>query len=213
MSHTDLDVLKYLTAIANSQTEWAVDYIYGNAFFGLSDADSSRVEDVLDDPLDALSLLPKHMLEAIQLIEPDFAIHSGTYSDGRQVQSRIVVEDGLLCPYLWHYDPAQDFPETLTGTLSADPGQYRGTYEIKILPPQSFDVTIKPAKFVYHAEPVEAIANGVASVGLGEFEGGPEFIALDIGDSVERRTVYIEPDEAGALGRVLLEFEKSGDDK
>ncbi|AZI62761.1 hypothetical protein RQN9TF_17955 [Rhodococcus qingshengii] len=213
MSPTSLDALKYLTAYVHGQTDWAVDYISGNVYFGLSDDDAGRVETVLDDPMDAISELPKRMLEVVQAIEPGFTIRSGTYSDGRPVQSMIVIEEGLVCPYLWHYDIDKVEAETLTGTLCADPGQYKGTYEIKILPPQSFDVTIKPAKFVYHAEPVEAIGNGVASVRLGEFEGGPEFIALDIGDSVERRTVYIEPDEAGVLGRVLLEFEKSGEAK
>ena len=213
MSHTDLDVLKYLTAVAEGQTEWAVDYIYGNVSFGLSDEDAERIESAIGDSLDSISYVPKLMLEAIQLIEPGFTIHKGKYSDGRPVRSSIVIEEGLVCPYLWHYDIDKVESETLTGTMCADPGQYKGTYEIKILPPQSFDVTIKPAKFTFFAEPDEAIENGVAFVGLGEFEGGPERIALDIGDSVERRTVYIEPDEAGALGRALLEFEKSGGDK
>lgn len=213
MSYTSLDALKYLTASVESQTEWAVDYISGNVYFDLSDIDAGRVEDVIGEPLNVVSDLPKRMLEVVQAIEPGFTIHSGKYSDGRPVQSRIVIEEGLVCHHLWHYDPSQDSPKTLTGTLSADPGQYRGTYEIKILPTESFEVTLKPAEFVFYAEPVEAIANGVAFVGLGDFEGEHERIALDIGDSVERRTVYIEPDEAGALGRVLLDLEKSGDYK
>ncbi|TSD47960.1 hypothetical protein FFI94_018770 [Rhodococcus sp. KBS0724] len=207
-SFTSLDALKYLTAFVQTQTDWAVDAIGCNAYSDLSREDADRIENAISDPIDTIEHLAKHMLEVVQVLEPGFDPSTGKYSDGRRVRSHVEIEYGRSFSNLWHCDPNQDSAQTLTGTLSADPGQYRGTYEISIIPPQSIEVTLKPATFAFYAEPVEPIENGVAFVGLGDFDGENESIALDIGDSVERRTVYLTAAEAGQLGRTLVEFEE-----
>ncbi|WP_037183794.1 hypothetical protein [Rhodococcoides fascians] len=209
MTYTALDVLKYYAVRAKSQIEWATDFISGNVYHELADKDASRVEDVLESPLDTINEFAENLLAAVLEIEPEFKASTGLFSDGRRVSTSVWVEQGCVYVHPWHYDPEKGPQEPYKirgGRLGADPGQYAGSYDLHVDPAaQTVEAELFKSSFVYYAEPVAAVENMVANVGLGEFTGefGPEKIALDIGDSVTRRTVYLDPGEAIALADSL----------
>lgn len=212
MSFSALDVLKYQAAIGKSQIEWATDYIGGNVYHGLSDDAASQIEDALEDPIETINDYAKGILASVLDIEPDFTLSEGRYSDGRRISSSVEIETGMTFSHTWHYDVSKG-PQgpfwIRGGELGADPGQYAGSYAVKVDPSnQTLEVEVHKATFSYYAEPVPAIPDLIACVGVGEFSGvegapGREAIALDIGDSMSRQFVYIDADQADALAAAL----------
>jgi hypothetical protein len=212
MSYTVLDVLKYQAAIGKSHIEWATDYISGNVYHGLSDDAARQIEDVLEHPIETIDEYAKGILAAVLDVEPDFTLSEGRYSDGRRLTSSVQIETGMTFSHTWHYDASKGPQEPFWirgGELGADPGQYAGSYAVMVDPStQTLEVEKHKSTFSYYAEPVAAIPDFIASVGVGEFSGvegapGREAIALDIGDSMDRKFVYIDADQADALADAL----------
>ncbi|MEU2013047.1 hypothetical protein [Nocardia sp. NPDC019302] len=129
VDYDTLDALKYLIRRVEDTVDWTTDSLFGK---GISSDDHPEIEaisqlvDVIGDILGPLS-------EAW-----------GHYADGREIVTRVEIEDGHGFEHVWHPDPAKNQPKVVTGKLLADPGEDNGTYEIRITPPQSVEVRTFP---------------------------------------------------------------------
>ncbi|NKY60348.1 hypothetical protein [Nocardia flavorosea] len=124
-NYTSLDALKYLAREVINTIEWTLDSLSGN---GVSEDDHYEIE--------ALWGLAEQTSELLGPLVEDW----NHYSDGREISSQVEIEYGHVYEHRWHPDPTVDKPSVSTGRLLADPGEDNGTYEVRIVPPQSVTV-------------------------------------------------------------------------
>jgi hypothetical protein len=121
--YTSLDVLKYMTLRVRRTIDWTTESL-------------CAADDVAEDEIDALNELAN---EFDALLGPLREVWNH-YSDGRQIKTRIEIEDGHIFDQVWHPDPSKDSEQSFSGRLIADPGENNGTFVVHIVPPQEVTV-------------------------------------------------------------------------
>jgi len=129
VDYDSLDALKYLVRHVERTVDWTTDGLSGKEIYGDDHPEVDAIHRLVDDLGEVLAPLSEAW---------------GTYSDGREITTRVEIEPGHHYEHLWHPDPAKNKAHVLTGNLLADPGENNGTYEIVITPPQSVVVRVFP---------------------------------------------------------------------
>ncbi|MGY2019367.1 hypothetical protein [Nocardia gipuzkoensis] len=129
--YTQFDALQWLAYRVKSVVGWTTDSI------AWSSLDNCPGDDH-EPELTALGDLIEEMNAVLSLLVG----HWGKYSDGRDVVTRVRIEDGHELSHLWSPDLDTDKPKTFTGRLLADPGEDNGKYEVRIIPPQTVEVRV-----------------------------------------------------------------------
>ncbi|MDQ1201081.1 hypothetical protein [Rhodococcus sp. SORGH_AS_0303] len=110
-AYTTEDVLVWAVRKAINTLDWVPDSLSGNG------------TDTEGPEFDALDTARMDLIAAAKLVDH--------YSDGRPIESRIDIEDGVFTTHVWPYR-ATNLGEQLlyTNRRSADPGEDHGAYSV-----------------------------------------------------------------------------------
>jgi hypothetical protein len=128
-AYTSLDALKYLARHIERTVDWTTDGLSNKGIYSDEHVELEAIHSLVDDLGDILGPLSEAW---------------GHYSDGREIVTTVEIEPGHSHEHAWHPDPAKNLPRVVTGKLLADPGEDNGTYEIRIVPPQTVEVRTFP---------------------------------------------------------------------
>lgn len=129
MTYTSLDALKYLAREVRRTVDWTTDSLFGSGIFENDPPEVEAICQMVDDMESLLRPLPEAW---------------NRYSDGREIRVSVEIERGHSYDHLWHPDPSKNAAKVIRGRLLADPGEDNGTYEIRIVPPQTVQVQVFP---------------------------------------------------------------------
>lgn len=127
--YTSIDALKYLAYEVETTVGWTVESLADD---GVDEDRHPQIGEIWG------------LIEMVREVLGPIPEAWNNYSDGREIVSRVEVEPGLTFSHCWHPDPDRNKPQVHTGRRLSDPGEDNGTYEIRIVPPQSVTVHLFP---------------------------------------------------------------------
>lgn len=129
ITYSSLDALKYLAIDISRTVGWTTDSLCSSGVF---DNDPPEIEAICQ------------MVEDMNALLGPLVEVWNRYSDGREIKTTVEIEPGFSYDHTWHPDPSKNAASVVTGKLLADPGEDNGTYEIRIVPPQTVEVRTFP---------------------------------------------------------------------